>query len=405
MTDKSIEGNINPINLNSNKENEESGISTNTQSETSQIELSGQGLYISYQDPVFRKFLSSVYSKDSRQLDSIIPNDYFILESNHIKNVYKAIVEEISLRDGINRPDYFTIKLYFENGSRDTIHFIKDIEDYNSVDIPIIKIEIIWTYYIRFPSRPNHERQEINLTIDTDINKSDKFYEKEKVIKRNKRTSLFSFLDENEDYASYSRIKLSINYTEFNWASAIENQISKKLVSCTKEIPGWRKTIYRYSNSISTITSMTLLLCSLRCITILNNIKTKLQLEEFIDSSKSSLDISEKIDGLIDITIIKITEELTTKSSFGFIFFVSIFVTAIVFLCLDTNISKLIKPFDKSFILISDNLTNEKEKYYNRHKNSVWYLALTFTFAVVAGIVAAFIDHFLQWVHLFPALS
>lgn len=374
------EDDLTPINKNIKKIEQEDS--------TSIVDFDGDGLRIRYNEPEFRQFLSYVYSKNSRQLDSVLPHDYFILERKHLDNINNAIIKNVYTRDKIEKPDSFIMKLYFEDGNKVDAYFLKELEDYVLDDQEVVQIEINWIYYIQFADRPYPEKQEIYLNIETDINKIEPSYNE----------------DKNDFYSpkeKISLIQLVINHTEYSWATAIKNDIIKSLKSCRLHTPGWRKFIYNFESNIVIFLFLVMTSALIIGLERIEAFHRSILIEKLTSVPYGNITVNQKINTIIELIIREIQSGNISSKTLPYLMISLIIITLLVF-AVAYLANGLIKPYDRSFILLSDGSTRSKARYYNRHKNNSLHLFLTFMFSIIASICAVYIDQFLQYINRFP---
>lgn len=367
------------------------------------INFDERGMRINYDEPAFREFLSYVYSRNSRQSDYILPHDYFILKKKDIINLKKTIQTNIYVRDKIDKPDSFIMRIYFEDGNKEDVYHLNQLEEYLVEYSEVTKIEINWIYYIKFVDRPYPEKQEIFLTIDTDI-------------KKIKASNIFEDMEKiriRPLYQPKSLIKITINHTEYSWATAIRNEIIRSLGNCVEDINGWRKLIHRYDTIIVLILLFIMFICVMVGFTNIIELNEEILINTLNEISLKQIDINDKLDLLIkflikdrieanDISIDNINSNSRAGLAFILIGIISTFgITGLTALTLE----KLLKPYDRSFILLSNGSTKSKARYYKENKNSWLHLIIGFIFSITASIIAANIDRILQLINIIPKIN
>jgi hypothetical protein len=201
----------------------------------------------------FRGFVAGLLGKPKETKGEI--EGTFELSPLEISNICHLITQRVSRQNDSSLIN-LVITVHYDDGDSVSHHNIQDFENYHpSTSCTPVGISLDFTYLIKFQGKDVHEKQEINVSIETDAEWG------HKRIKRWFRSGLFMF---------------SILHTERTWASDIAGLIRGYATGLIKKPSSVRTFIFKHDTELITYLCITVftLVSIFWCLHTLNILST-----------------------------------------------------------------------------------------------------------------------------------
>lgn len=388
----------------SDKDND-SELSKNDQIQDSfSLQIDKNGIYIPYTEKSLIQFGEKIFAPQQRSINFFIDHELFEVNSKDIEDIFLEINNSIKFRDTIkSRPNLKVELLYIDGSNENWTYIIEEndqifISEGCVIDKDISKLTIIISYLIEFNDNPLPFKQDIFITFDTKLIEIQKLTNS-----KNNLENLVEFIGDSKLFVrKKSDIEVNIYSTEIMWAKSLTETIKNKIdVRCSKEIIGWRKA-YKVFNPV---------LIGIGFLIIILYIPTEIILlswENKVDIFKSEIDypnilnydIEKKINTLIEFVVNNYS--LVFGEEFGQFVIIVIFsflMIGFVFFTLSIVLSQyIIKPYDRSFINLSDKAYRNMKLYKKKYKNSFLIVVLMHISAIIASMQASYIEKIIQFI-------
>ncbi|MDD2698830.1 MAG: hypothetical protein PHF17_08530 [Arcobacteraceae bacterium] len=294
----------------------------------------------------------------------------FEIKKEDIFNTYYLIEQRIQQQNEAQLIQ-FSVKIFYSDESSILLNSIKAFEHYAEVrPLESIKVALSWTYLIKFKNKSVPEKQEINLSFDSDAE---------------------LILDAEElRYRFYGRgtsIFCRINHTERTWGVDIESLLTGHVHSLTKMPTKFEQFLYTNSTIIGFMSGLlflaSLLFASWNAYSIyrdkyLENINTMAnQITEPMEF------ITFKLTNLLNFVI------SGTDSQLSQIFMIAILISIFLSVFFGSLISDKVNNRPKSFVLLSALAEKRQKESAVIRKNNWIYFIVTIVIGVGTSIIGS----------------
>ena len=195
---------------------------------------SGAAVMLPCTEDQFRDFISGLLGKPQTITKTI--RGAFDLSLPDLDNLYHLVTQRVSQQNHGTLLS-FTARIVFSDSSSVLLNSIEDLRHYSEIR-PVVSeaVHLSWTFLVKFPGREIPEKQEIQVSVVTDVNEL--VYDED---------GPGSFVRSRPSEGVFA---LRISHTARTWGSDIEAMLTAQIETLLKSVPPWKVWVRKHSGRI-----------------------------------------------------------------------------------------------------------------------------------------------------------
>jgi hypothetical protein len=197
----------------------------------------------------FREFIAGLLGRP-QTIEGYVTGPFEVTRQD-TENLYHLIDQRISSQNEATLVQ-FTARISYDDNSSVLLNSLRDFLSYNEVKpLKSTALHVSWTYLIKFPAKAFPEKQVIQATFGSGINRRSLVYREQ-----------YRFIELADEEWPGGGMTLRIEHTDRTWGTDIEGLIRGHLELLKKPVSRARRLTKRFSGTIGFITAaIALLIC------------------------------------------------------------------------------------------------------------------------------------------------